>query len=273
MKWSNKRIWVVGASSGIGEGLVNVLSKHGSRLIISSRRTDLLEDIASRHQGTEIKVIRADMEAHSELADIARRAWEVYDGLDYIFLNAGMSARDLVSETKIDVEKKVMDINFWGPVTITKALLPDLTKSKESHIVLTSSLSGKYGVPKLASYAASKHALHGYFDSLRTETYQTGLKIHIAIPGFIKTDITVAGLKGDGTVNGKMQQSLEKGMDADRCAEIILRKLGKGKEEFVVGGSERHTVFINRLFPGLTKKMIRSRPLKTIRNLKKKTGL
>ena len=273
MNWKDKRIWVVGASSGIGEGLVNVLSKQGAKLIISSRRTELLNEIATLHPDTDIKVMYADMEKHAELPAIAQEAWNLFDGLDYIFLNAGMSVRDLVSETIVEAERKVMDINFWGPVTITKTLLPDLTDSRDVHIVLTSSLSGKYGVPKLASYAASKHALHGYFDSLRAETFQTGLKIHIAIPGFIKTNITVAGLRGDGSVNGQMQQTLEQGMDADQCAKIILKKLARGKEEFVVGGSERHTVFINRIFPGFTKRLIRSRPIKTIRNLKKKVGL
>ena len=273
MNWNGKRIWVVGASSGIGKGLVNELSKRGSKLIISARRTELLQAIADVHSETEIKVLPADLEQHDELPAIAQKAWSIFGGLDYVFLNAGMSVRDLVSETMTEAERKVMDINFWGPVIITKELLPQFIKSNEAHIVVTSSLSGKYGVPKLASYAASKHALHGYFDSLRTETFKTGLKIHIAIPGFIKTNITVAGLKGDGTVNGQMQQSLEKGMDADKCAEIILKNLAKGKEEFVVGGSERHTVFINRLFPGLTKRMIRSRPLKTMRNLRKRVGL
>lgn len=156
-----------------------------------------------------------------------------------------------------------------GPVAITKELLKKREPESPLHLVLTSSLSGKYGVPKLAAYAASKHALQGYFDSLRAETYGSGLFIHIVIPGFIRTNITVAGLRGDGSQSGKMQNALADGMDPRECAKGILRGLEKGKEEFVVGRSERYTVGLNRFFPGLMKKLIRSNPLQRIKKLKK----
>lgn len=267
--WDQKRVWIIGASSGIGEGLVQVLAERGTKLIISARNESKLLEIKEELSSTEIQVLSADVEMLSTLAEKSVKAWGVYEGLDFVFLNAGMSVRDLVAESKLVVERKIMDINFWGPVAITKELLKKRDPKCPLHLVLTSSLSGKYGVPKLAAYAASKHALQGYFDSLRAETFGSGLFIHVVIPGFIRTNITVAGLRGDGSESGKMQNALENGMDPVTCARGILKGLEKGKEEFVVGGSERFTVGLNRFFPGLMKKLIRSNPLQRIKKLRK----
>lgn len=267
--WTQKRVWIIGASTGIGEGLVQVLAEKGAKLIISSRNESKLHELKATYLNDKIEVLPVDMELLSSLPEKAEVAWKVFEGFDFVFLNAGMSVRDLVSESKIEVERKIMDINFWGPVAITKELLKKRELESALHLVLTSSLSGKYGVPKLAAYAASKHALQGYFDSLRAETYGSGLFIHIVIPGFIRTNITVAGLRGDGSQSGKMQNALAEGMNPRECAIGILRGLEKGKEEFVVGRSERYTVGLNRFFPGLMKKLIRSNPLQRIKKLRK----
>ena len=266
--WTEKRVWIIGASSGIGEGLVLTLVEKGAKLIISARNEAKLLELKRDHSKAEIEVLPIDVEMLSALPEKAALAWQIFDGLDYVFLNAGMSVRDLVSESKLEVERRIMDINFWGPVAITKELLRKRDPESLLHLVLTSSLSGKYGVPKLAAYAASKHAIQGYFDSLRAETYGSGLLIHIVIPGFIRTNITVAGLRGDGSQSGKMQNALAEGMDALTCAKGILIGLEKEKEEFVVGGSERFTVGLNRFFPGLMKRLIRSNPLQRVKKLK-----
>jgi short-subunit dehydrogenase len=267
--WNQKRVWIIGASSGIGEGLVQILAEKGAKLIISARNETKLLELQTKLSITDLKILPADVEQLTTLSELTENAWGIFDGLDYVFLNAGMSVRDLVEESKLEVERKIMDINFWGPVAITKALLKKRDPESPLHLVLTSSLSGKYGVPKLAAYAASKHAIHGYFDSLRAETYGSELLIHIVIPGFIRTNITVAGLRGDGSQSGKMQNALAEGMDPMICAKGILKGLENGKEEFVVGGSERFTVGLNRFFPGLMKKIIRSNPLQRIKKLQK----
>lgn len=267
--WTQKRVWIIGASSGIGEGLVQVLAEKGAKLIISARNEAKLNELGAQSSNAKTEVLSMDVELLPTLAEKSEKAWNVYGGLDYVFLNAGMSVRDLATESKLEVERKIMDINFWGPVAITKELLKKKDPESPLHLVLTSSLSGKYGVPKLAAYAASKHAIHGYFDSLRAETFGSGLHIHIVIPGFIRTNITVAGLRGDGSQSGKMQNALAEGMDPLTCAKGILIGLEKGKEEFVVGGSERFTIRLNRFFPGLMKKLIRSNPLQRIKKLQK----
>ncbi len=210
-----------------------------------------------------------DMEEHSTLAEEGRRAWDLFGGFDVVFLNAGMTVRDLVVETQSMVEKRIMNINFWGPVILTKSMLRLKSPKDPLHLVVTSSLSGKYGVPKLAAYAASKHALHGYFDSLRAETINSNLKIHLVIPGFVRTPITVSGFKGDGTQNGQMQNALEKGMDPILCAKKILVGVAKGREEFAVGGSEKFTILFNRLFPKWNRVLISSNPLKRLAKTKR----
>lgn len=267
--WAQKRVWIIGASSGIGEGLAQVLAEKGAKLIISARNEGKLNELCAQSSNAKIEVLPVDVESLPTLAEKSEKAWGVYEGLDYVFLNAGMSVRDLVVESNLEVERKIMDINFWGPVAITKELLRKRDSNVLLHLVLTSSLSGKYGVPKLAAYAASKHAIHGYFDSLRAETYGSGILIHIVIPGFIRTNITVAGLRGDGSQSGKMQNALAEGMDPLKCAKGILEGLEKGKEEFIIGGNERFTVGLNRFFPGLMKKLIRSNPLQRIKTLQK----
>lgn len=267
--WAQKRVWIIGASSGIGEGLVRVLAVNGAKLVISARNEYKLLELKEQARPAELEVLALDLENRSELSGKTDLAWKVFRGLDYVFLNAGMSVRDLVAETDAEVERKIMDINFWGPVAITKAILKKRDPNEQLHLVLTSSLSGKYGVPKLAAYAASKHAMQGYFDSLRAETYGSGLYIHMVIPGFVRTNITVAGLRGDGSKSGKMQAALAEGMDPVVCARGMLLGIEHGREEFVVGGSERFTVLLNRLFPGLMKKLIRSNPLQRIKKLKK----
>lgn len=267
--WTKKRVWVVGASSGIGEGLVKALAKNGAQLVISARNESKLIELKDVFNSEKIEVLALDAESLEFLPEKAETAWQFFDGLDYVFLNAGMSVRDFAIESKLEVERKIMDINFWAPVGLAKELLKKRNPENQLHLVLTSSLSGKYGVPKLAAYAASKHAIQGYFDSLRAETFGSGLFVHIVIPGFIRTNITVDGLRGDGSKNGKMQEALAEGMDPEDCAKGILRGLELGKEEFVVGGAERFTVLLNRLFPSLMKKLIRSNPLQRIKKIRK----
>ena len=243
--WAQKRIWIVGASSGIGEGLVRVLADSDAKLVISARSEASLPELRGVYPSVSIEVLALDVENYATLGDKTEQAWNLFEGLDYVFLNAGMAVRDLVSETNIQVERKIMDINFWGSVAITKAVLSKRSPDRQLHLVLTSSLSGKYG-------------------------YGSGLFIHIVIPGFVRTNITVAGLRGDGRISGKMQGALADGMDAQVCARGILRGIERGQEEFVVGGSERFTVLLNRLLPNLMKKMIRSNPLQKIRTLQQR---
>ena len=183
--------------------------------------------------------------------------------------NAGIALRDLAIHTDLAVDKNIMNVNYFGPVAITKRLLPVMIKNQSGNFIIVSSLSGKYGVPKLSAYAASKQALHGFFDSLRSEVYQYNIKIMIIIPGIIRTNITMNALQGDGTKYGKMEKVQEGGMTADKCAEKMLRVIQKEKQEALIGGPEILTVYIKRFLPGLLSLLIRSHPVKKINRIKR----
>jgi short-subunit dehydrogenase len=178
--------------------------------------------------------------------------------------NAGVASRGFVVETDMDVYKRVMATNFFGPVALTKALLPSMQSAGYGHFIVISSLSGKYGVPKLSAYSASKHALHGFFESLRAEVHPFGIKVSIIIPGFINTAIIKNALNEKGEAVGKNMAVNEKGMSAEQCAHHIIKKIKAQKEEAVVGGSEVWTVHLKRFFPGLFSLFIRSHPVKKL---------
>jgi len=168
---------------------------------------------------------------------------------------------------------KIMKINYFGPIVITKALLPHFKERDQGHIVVTSSLSGKYGVPKIAAYAASKHALHGFFESLRSEIAHSNIHINIIIPGIIKTEITAHALIGSGKYFGKVEKTFQTAYPVDRAAQKIIKAIRNNKEECFVGGTEGFTLYLNRLSPWLLRRFIRNHPIKKMRHLKKWFGL
>ena len=184
-----------------------------------------------------------------------------------------MALRELVKDTAVDIDKQIMDVNYLGPVALTKAVLEPMLVRRSGHLVVISSLSGKFGVPKLSSYSASKHALHGFFESLRAETSADNLKITIAVPGFIRTQITVNALRGNGERYGRMLSVQAKGMDPDVCARKILKSIKQEKEEVLIGGWDALSVTFNRFFPRIFSRIIRSHPIRRIESLKNMLSL
>lgn len=155
-----------------------------------------------------------------------------------------------------------MAVNYFGPVVLTKALLPAMLQRGAGCFVVISSLSGKYGGPQLSSYAASKHALHGFFESLRAEVHAGGIRITFIVPGFVRTPILSSAVTGGGGTYGKMLAVQEQGMDPAECARQTLQAVARGKEEALVGGSEMYTVHLKRLFPRLLSALLRHHPMK-----------
>jgi dehydrogenase/reductase SDR family member 7B len=260
--------WITGASSGIGEALAKTLSSQGALLILSARNEIQLEKVKSQCTNpANITILPCDMEDHASLLQISQSAWILHNRIDFVFLNAGIAVRDTVINTETAILLKVMNTNFIGAATIARSLLPMMIESGGGTFAVTSSLSGKYGIPKLSAYAASKHALHGFFSALRTEYAKDGIKVSMLIPGLIKTNISVHGLTGDGKPYGKMMESLATGMSPDECAEKLVKSVLKGKSEVIVGNSERISLLINRLFPSFMSWIIRNHPLQRLRNL------
>lgn len=259
MTFEDKVVWITGASSGIGEALAYVLHERGAKLILSSRRKEVLEKVKQNCGGntSNIHVLPLDLSETEILPQKAQQALDLYGQIDYLFNNGGISQRAKAINTDLEVTKKVMNINFLGSVALTKEVLPSMIKRQSGHIIVTSSVMGKFGTRLRSSYAASKHALHGYFDCLRQEIYEHNINISLVCPGFIKTDITKNALEGDGSKHKKMGEGQEKGMSAQEFAQRLLPKIATGKEEIYIGGMETWSIYLNRFIPTVFKKMLR----------------
>lgn len=258
MAFQDKIIWITGASSGIGEALTYELNRQGAKLIISSRRKEALEQVKSNCQHpSAVHIITLDLSKPDELPSKAKEAINHWGHIDYLFNNGGISQRSQVLDTKLEVVREVMEINFFGTVALTKAVLPSMIERQSGHIVVTSSVMGKFGTRLRSTYAASKHALHGYFDSLRQEVYDDNIKISLVCPGFIKTNITKNALEGDGSKHNKMGRGQENGMSADKFVKKLIPKIINGQQEIYIGGKEVWGVYLKRLFPRLLNKMLR----------------
>ena len=263
-----KVCWITGASSGIGAALTASLNNLGAHLIISARTVENLQLVKSKCKKPEnVVMLSCDMEALNSLPDNALRAWNTFNHIDYVFLNAGLAVRDLVVDTDFEIVKKILTINFLSSVLITKTLLPLMIPRQSGCFIVTSSLSGKYGIPKLAAYSAAKHALHGFFESLRAEHDKDGIKITILIPGLVKTNISMNALKGDGSPYGRMQESIETGISPEKCSVQIIKAVAQGKNEALIGGLEIYSVILNRFFPALLSFSMRNHPVKKLRKL------
>ena len=261
MNFKNKIVWITGASSGIGEALVYELNELGAKLIISSRKAEGLYAVKQKCKKNllDIHVLPLDLEQKQSLFNKAEEARRIYGKIDILINAGGISQRGQVIEMESAVEEKIMDINFWGTVNLSKALLPKMIAQGNGHLVVLSSLVGKFGTQYRSTYSASKHALHGYFDSLRCEVYDKGISVSIICPGFIKTNVTVNSVTSTGEKYGVMDENQENGMSANDCATKILEAIDKKKEEVLIGGKEKFGVYIKRFFPNYFSKMIRKR--------------
>jgi short-subunit dehydrogenase len=261
MNFKNKIVWITGASSGIGEALVYLLNQQGARLIISSRRSGALYEVKQKCKKNplDVHVLPLDLEQTDTLASKAESAWKIYGAIDILINAGGISQRGTVLETTTEVEQKIMNTNYWGTVNLSKAILPKMLERGTGNLVVLSSVVGKFGTAFRSTYSASKHALQGYFDSLRCEVYDKGISVNIICPGFIKTNVTINSVTANGEKYNQMDENQENGMNAIECASQILEAIAKNKEEVLIGGKETYGVLIKRFFPSYFSKMIRKR--------------
>lgn len=255
----DKVVWITGASSGIGEALVYAYSQLGARLIISSRNRDELFRVKNGCKNKiNVHVLSLDLENTAALADKAEEAIRIFGKVDLLINSGGISQRSLALETELAVEQRLMNVNFWGTVILSKAVLPLMIANGGGQIVCISSLVGKFGTKLRSAYAASKHALHGYFDSVRSELFDQGIHITMVCPGFIKTKVTLNALTSNGTPQGTMDSAQENGMPAEECAKLIVNAIRLRKEEVYIGGKEVKGVWLKRFFPLRFSKYLRT---------------
>lgn len=266
--FNEKVVWITGASSGIGEALAYAFSKEGAKLILSSRNELELERVKQGcSPATNVVILPMDITHAFEIPGKAGKAGQIFGHIDYLVLNAGILARDLAQNIPLEIDRQVMETNYFGAIALTKAVLPFMMQQSSGHLVVISSLSGKFGVPRLSAYAASKHALHGFFDSLRPEVRNYRIKISMIIPGFINTPIINKGIDGNGLARNKNLQVNEKGMHPGACAAKILKAVKKGRSEVLVGRMEIFSVYFNRFFPAMFRFTLRNHPLRKLRSI------
>ncbi|MCK5814906.1 MAG: SDR family oxidoreductase [Flavobacteriaceae bacterium] len=259
MSLENKTIWITGASSGIGKALAIELSKANNKIILSSRNEANLQTVKEVCSHPEnIKILTLDLEDYLSLKTVVPEAISLFGNIDMLINNGGISQRALAIDTEIAIDKRFMDINYMGAIALTKGLLPHFTANKSGHFVTITSVSGKVGVPKRSAYAASKHALHGFFDSLRGEVWEHNIKVTIICPGYIKTDISVNAMTASGEKFKKMSKFQAAGMNTEILAKKVIRDVLKGKRESNYGGKEIIAIYLNKFFPRFLDKKLRN---------------
>lgn len=255
----DKVIWITGASSGIGEALALELAKRQARLILSARRADELKKVAARTglADLDLMVLPFDLSDTSQASAWAAQIINKFGRIDVLINNGGMSQRSEAVQTSMEIDRRLMEVNYFSAVSLTKAVFPYMKRQKSGHIVVISSIAGKFGFFLRSSYSAAKHALHGFFESFRLETENMGIKTLIVCPGKIRTEISVNAVTEDGSAHRKMDESHVDAMSAEECARQIVQAILNNKEEILVGGKELMAVKIRRFFPALFSKLIR----------------
>lgn len=258
MNFKNKRVWITGASSGIGENLAYAFASQGAHLILSARNESELERVKNNcHDAASVFIYPIDLENLAGIQNTAKRVLERYGKIDILINNAGISQRSLAKETSLEVDQKIMNINFFGTIALTKAVLPSMITHQLGHIVVITSAVGIIGSPLRSTYAASKHALHGFFDSLRAEIYKDNIQVTIVCPGFVRTNVSVNALTGSGEKQNVMDEATNNGMSPGRLSRKIMRAIQKGKEEVYYGGREVLAIYVKRYFPSIFSRIIR----------------
>jgi short-subunit dehydrogenase len=257
--YQGKVVWITGASSGIGAALASAFAARDATLVLSARRRDRLDAVrtacthAERH-----RILPLDLTETTAIPAAADSVLSQQGRVDILVNNGGITQRSLVKDTGMEVDRRIMETNYFGAVALTKAVLPSMLARRSGDIVVISSLVGHFSTPLRSAYAASKHALHGFFDALRAEVYADGLHVMLVCPGFIRTDISLHALTADGSPQGSMDASQAAGLAPEKCAAQILAGLDRRKDEIITGGRETRYLLLHRFFPALFRRAIRT---------------
>lgn len=255
---SGKIVWITGASSGIGEALAYELARRGATLVLSARREAELERVRQQcPRASEHLIVPLDLAATETLPAAAATVLERRGHVDILINNGGISQRSTAHETTLDVDRRIMEVNYMGTVALTKAVLPSMLERRSGHIVVISSLMGKIHTPQRSAYAASKHALQGFFGCLRDEVHAHGVQVSIVSPGFVKTEITVNALRGDGSAHERMGDAQQKAMSAETFAKRCADAIARGQADVMIGGPEVWAARLAPIFPRVYDFMVR----------------
>ena len=261
--FDNQVVWITGASRGIGAELAKAFAAQGARLIVSapeSERVGLGNTVAMCQRlnpQLQCRIAPFDLTASEEVAQayaqIKSDGWQV----DVLVHNAGITHRSMALETRLDVDRKIMAVNYFGPLQLTKLVAPDMISRGRGSVVAVASVLGLIATPHRSAYIAAKHALHGFFEALRTETLDQGLHVMLAYPGFVNTDISVHALTAQGGVHGKQDPGQSNAMPPERVAQAIVNGLIQRRPRLLIAGKEGWLVHLQRLTPSLVTRIVR----------------
>jgi short-subunit dehydrogenase len=249
-------VWITGASSGIGEALAQGFAQAGARLVLSSRRETELERVRracarpDEHLVLPLDLARTDTFAAATAMVLARCGT-----IDVLVNNAGVAQRALASEATLAVERALMEVNYFGPVALTKAVLPAMRARRRGRVVVVGSVLGHFGFPGNSTYSAAKHALRGYFDSLRAEVWRDGIKVTLVSPGYVRTAVSANAVGPAGEKSPRPPSP--RGISPERCAAAIIRGVARGREHLYPGGPEVAAVYLARFAPWLFSQLAR----------------
>ncbi len=253
ISFKNRLIWITGASSGIGKELALKLAREGAHLIISSNDAEELSRVADecREFTSFCQEYPFDLSNPEEVQETAETIVNTHDQIYLLINNGGISQRSLVKDTPIEIDRRIMEIDYFSYVILTKAVLPGMIEAGEGFIAATSSISGKFGFPLRSAYAAAKHAIQGFFETLRAEVKPYNISVTIAYPGRIHTNISLNAIDHNGRKHGKMDSGQLNGLSAQECARQYIRAIKKRKPEVLIGRSELIMVHLKRFFPDI----------------------
>jgi len=252
-------VWITGASSGIGEAAAIAFAKLNAKLVLSARRKEELERVGKlcNLNNNQLLILPFDLSDISSFESNVNLVLSKFGRIDILFNNGGFSQRSEVLKTPLQIDREIMEVNYFANIALTKLVLPIMIKQQLGQIIVISSIAGKFGFFLRSAYSAAKHALHGFYESLRLETEQYGIRVLIVCPGKIKTNISINAVTEDGNKHNKMDESHIEAMSAEICVNKIIEALKKNKEELLVGGKETKVVWLKRFFPNFLSKILR----------------
>ena len=253
----NKVVIVTGASSGIGEACAIAFAKKGANVVLAARNVEKLNSVAEtvKQIGVEVLAVKCDVSVKTDCEKLVNETLGKFNRIDVLINNAGISMRAIFNEMELDVLERVMNINFYGTVYCTKYALPHILKNKGS-VVGVSSIAGYLGLPARTGYSASKYAMQGFLDALRTENLKTGLHVMVACPGFTASNIRNTALSADGSAQGETPRDEGKMMTAEEVANHIVNGVAKRKRTLVLTTEGKMAVFLGKLFPKFIEKQV-----------------
>lgn len=254
---NNKTVWITGASGGIGKEMAIQMAKAGAKIILTARSVDKLNAVKDSLNGDGHLVYPMDLMKTEEIPNAVKEVLSKVGSIDILVNNAGISQRSLAKHTDIEVDRRIMELDYFSIVLLTKSLLPHLIERQQGLIISISSVAGKLGTPMRTAYCAAKHALIGFMDALRAEVHADNIKVMVVTPGSVQTDISINALEGDGKKHNVTDPMIENGIPVADCVGKIIKGIKNETPELLIANTrEKMAVYARRFYPTLLFKMM-----------------